>query len=87
VNELLRDQSSHLWASLAGWSWVASWGDVATVQLLEMYANTHRDEKSQPKPIELPMPFDRVAKTADVTKEERDELRAQLVARSAFRDR
>ena len=49
------------------------------------FMNANRDEKKQPEPFKLPMPWpDEATKAEEVTEEERAELRASLQRRSAF---
>jgi hypothetical protein len=48
------------------------------------FMNANRDDKKHPEPFDLPLPWPKVAAVADVTPEERAELRASLLRRSAF---
>lgn len=56
-----------------------------TAQLLQVYVNSHRDEKKHRDPFELPMPWTTGEPEPDVTAEERERLRALLNRRSAFK--
>lgn len=56
-----------------------------TAQLLQVYVNSHRDEKKHREPFELPMPWTAATEQEpDVSTEERERLRALLARRSAF---
>lgn len=74
-------------AALRGWEWVASPADVATITLAEWYANVHRDPKGSKDPFRFPRPWPDETSNADVTADQRAELEAQLMQRSALRDR
>jgi hypothetical protein len=86
VEQLKRRFDSHLNAALSDWAWSASLGDIYLGVLAETYLNVHRDPKKQREPIRLPKPWTTKPAAADVTPEEREELRASLARRSAFRD-
>lgn len=55
VEQLKRDTGSHLWASLAGYSWAASMADVALILMATRKLNEGR--AAGDPPIELPLPF------------------------------
>lgn len=83
----LRDQpGSRTHASSAGWSWPATIADIATILHAESFINVHRDRKVTREPIRLPRPWSEKPAAAEVTAEERAQLRARLVASSPFAD-
>jgi hypothetical protein len=85
IAEMGRETGSHLYADLAGFTVAATQADLASIIHAEWYINVHRDQKKS-KPVELPKPFTREVAEEPVSDERRDELRAQLRARSAFRE-
>jgi len=79
---LQHDQGSHLFASLAGWSYPMSRQEFYAGVLLQTVSNALRGEKDEPMRLDWPWPDE--DQTPDVSDEERAELRAQLNAASAF---
>jgi hypothetical protein len=85
VTELEHDFGSHLTASVAGWEFAISYGEFITWLHATAFVNSNRDPKQTPKPIELPVPWDRGRPAAEqVTDEERAALKAKLLRHSAF---
>lgn len=85
IAEISRRMDSHLFADIAGWHTVTPWSEVMLTVLTERVLNLLRSEGD--KPISLPRPWEAPAvPVSEITPEERDELRAQLIRRSAFRD-
>lgn len=70
----------------AGWTFPISLPELVTILHAEAFLNTNRDEKKQPKPFDLPRPWDGAKGKADVTTKERAALTASLKRRSAFRE-
>ncbi|HEY8589606.1 MAG TPA: hypothetical protein VIL55_08650 [Naasia sp.] len=72
--------------ALQGWEFPTTRTDLHTGFVLEAYLNTHRREGAED--VKIPQPWHHPApQEAPVTPTELEALRAQLVARSAFRDR
>ena len=84
VLELLDEQGTRSHAAVRGWSYPLSWSSQMLQQMVEMYAAAHRDTKQQPKPLSLGWPWPR---QSDVTDEEHEALKQQLIARSALAGR
>lgn len=88
VHELQVEFGSHLTASLGDWQFAIGYGDFIAWLHATSAVNANRDPKKHPKPIELPVPWDRAGgATADVSPEERARLKAALMRRSAFAER
>ena len=85
VGGLLRDQSSHLFASVAGWAFVMDRGTHMTQIVAETVVNMTRDTKKQPKPILFGWPWDKPEqKFEQVSTAEMKQYQQQLRSRSAF---
>lgn len=84
VAELQREVGSHLSASLAGWDITATYGDLLTLSHASGYFAVHRDPKKPP--VELVRPWVDGSQEPDVTPEEKERLKAILIASSPFRD-
>lgn len=82
VAGLQQDQGSHLFASMAGWSYPMSRQELYLGGLLQTVSNALRDEKAEPMRLEWPWPSE--DKAPEVSDEERATLKAQLNAASAF---
>lgn len=82
VTELQKDQGSRLHASIAGWKYPMSRSEFYLAGMFSRAINRDLEEGS--KPFELEWPWPEVKAIADVTDEERAELKASLRARSAF---
>lgn len=82
VSELQKDQGSHLFASLAGWSYPMSRQEMYSAALLSRVANALRGEKEEPFRVDWPWPDEDHA--PEITDEERAAYKAQLNAHSAF---
>lgn len=82
---LLKDQSSHLFASIAGWSFVMDRGSHMTQIVAETVVNMTRDNKKQPQPIAFGWPWDKPEpKFEQVSGAELKDYQQQLRSRSAF---
>jgi hypothetical protein len=84
VAQLHLEFGSHLNAGLHGWKFAASYGEVMGAIHASAFVNANRDQKKQPKPFELPMPWVAGAPAESVSKEERAALVTKLLRRSAF---
>ncbi|VXB32787.1 hypothetical protein [Pseudoclavibacter sp. 8L] len=85
VRELQRDTGSHLFASIQGFSYIASLPQIASVLLLEHEKNKYREEGQER--FKFPLPMSRGDEKPVVTPEERAAGKAELAKRSVFRDR
>ncbi|WP_394254705.1 hypothetical protein [Pseudoclavibacter helvolus] len=85
VYELARDTGSHLFASIKGYSYVASLPEIASMLLLEHEKSKYREEGQEP--YKFSMPFSRGDEKPVVSPEERAAGKAELAKRSVFRDR
>lgn len=79
---LQQDQGSHLFASLAGWSYPMSRQEMYAGVLLQTVSDALRGEKDEPLRLDWPWPDEDQA--PGVSDEERAVLRAQLNASSTF---
>lgn len=81
----MKEYGSHLMADLRKWEFAAGYGEIAGMLLAASYMNNNRDRKIQPDPIDMVWPWPDDSKVADVTPEERVQLKKDLLRRSAFR--
>lgn len=84
VAELRREFASHFTASLNGWDWAVTWGEINTATHTEWFMNVNKDPKLSREPIILPRPWSSKDKPEAVPDEERARLTKQLRDRSAF---
>jgi hypothetical protein len=82
VLELRRESGSHMHMVRYGLTETATLADLAAIRHAEWYMNVHK--KDNVPEIELPHPWEKPDPNADVTPEQRADLRAQLQRRSAF---
>jgi len=80
--QLLLDIGSHLSASMAGWKYPMSRGDLNLMGLLTRVMSATRGKDEKPFMPDWPWPDE--PKAEDVTPAERIALKKQLRARSAF---
>lgn len=72
---------------MAKWEFAIGYGDFIGWLHATSFINVNRDPKKTPKPIELPVPWDRGhAATEQVSDEERAALKKKLLRHSAFRE-
>lgn len=84
VNRLRADMGTHLFASLAGWSWAASYGDVVSALHYAAFLAAHTDE-SKGKAPSVPFPWAAEGAAEVVSAEERRVAEEYLAERSAIR--
>lgn len=85
AGQLMKDQSSHLYASMSGWEHPLSRLELMMQVVAERVLAVTRDEKKQPKPTTFGWPWEKpVAKFAEVSDQERRQYTEQLRSRSAF---
>lgn len=85
IKELARDTGSHLYAAVAGYTYVASMADIAQMLHFEAFINANREQGREP--FKFPLPFSREPEKPEVTPEERREGKEALAKRSVFRNR
>lgn len=84
VNRLRLDMGSHIFASLAGWAWPASYGELVGALHYAAFLSVHTDEKKGRAPV-VPFPWSASGADEVVTAEERRVAEEYLAARSAIR--
>lgn len=85
IGQLMKDQSSHLYASMSGWAHPLSRLELMVQVVTERILAVTRDEKKQPTPTTFGWPWEKpVSKVADVSAAERQQYQQQLRSRSAF---
>ncbi|MBW4094583.1 MAG: hypothetical protein HIU81_03910 [Acidobacteria bacterium] len=82
AEELLQEQGSHLFAAVNGWKYPMGLQPMLTAALFLTVKNALRSDHE--KPADFVWPWPGGTEAPQVTAEERDRLRAQLDANSAF---
>ena len=82
IEQLLLDMGSHTAASIDGWAYPMTRGEMFDNALLTIVANMTRGKDTQPYVPDWPWPEQ--PKADDVTPEERTALKAHLQSKSAF---
>jgi hypothetical protein len=68
---------------VAGWKHTVTYAEFIAWTHATAFMNANRDTATHPDPVELPTPWSQTQE-ADVTPQERAQLRAELASRSVF---